>query len=240
MERNQIVVWFGAVDRSQHEASPFESVLSVEEAERAGRFRSARDRQRYIVAHGMLRSLLAGYMDCEPRQVAIRSGANGKPYIVERDGECPLQFSMSHSGVYATFAFGRCKKIGVDIEQIKAIAEMQGIIAEHFTPREKEMLLSRPEEHRLEMFYRFWTRKEAVLKAQGEGMLRPLVSVDVASGEGSGPWRVGLIDCGSGKAYSIADIEAPPGYRAALAVGGEQESFSVRIAYFAPHDRRFC
>lgn len=80
----------------------------------------------------------------------------------------------------------------MDIEEVRGTQEMEGIVAQNFTPREKAEMLSCPIDCKLKSFYRFWTLKEAVLKAQGEGLLRQLDSVDVATAEGSGPWKIGV------------------------------------------------
>jgi 4'-phosphopantetheinyl transferase len=173
------------------EVQEFAAALSPEETARAKRFRSDQDRDRYIVQHGVLRSLLAGYLDCGPRQIDINTSAHGKPCLAGKDDEGSLQFSLSHSGTYAAFAFGRYNSIGVDIEEIREIPEMEGIVTEHFTPHEKAVMLSCPIDTRVKTFYRFWTRKEAVLKAQGEGLLKSLDCVDVAKHtDANEPWKV--------------------------------------------------
>jgi hypothetical protein len=100
----------------------FEALISPEEKARAQRFHSALD----------LRSLLGGYVGCGPRQVDISSSAYGKPCLAGKDGEGSLQFSLSHSGAYAAFAFGRYRCVGVDIEEVR---EMAGIVAQHVIGR---------------------------------------------------------------------------------------------------------
>lgn len=220
IEKDQIAVRYADVDRLLQELKKFESLLSTEEVERAGRFRSARDRQRYIVTHGMLRSLLAGYMDCEPRQVDIGSGIHGKPTLAGAEGEAHLHFSLSQSGAYAAFAFCLNRSIGVDIEEIKAIPEMEGVIDQHFTKKEAEFLRIGPEIQRLVRFYRIWTRKEAVLKAQGEGLLKALDSVDVAGKEDNGPRTVEVTGEAGVEEYSVVDVDCQPGYATAVAVRG--------------------
>ena len=107
----KIHVWYACVDCSLIEIKEFSAVLSAEETARAQRFRSAQDRDRHIVQHGLLRSLLAGYLGCAARQVHIRTSAHGKPCIEGKDAEGSLQFSLSHSGAYAAFAFNRCDSI---------------------------------------------------------------------------------------------------------------------------------
>jgi 4'-phosphopantetheinyl transferase len=183
------------------------------------------------VQHGVLRSLLAGYLSCGFDQVDIRSSAHGKPYLAGKDSEGSLQFSLSHSGAYAALAFGRCNSIGVDIEEIREIPELEGIVDQHFTPREKAEMLACQIDWKLKTFYRLWTRKEAVLKAQGEGLLRELDNVDVATGKESGIWKACIKQGSVVEEYSFTDIDGPQGYEAAVAVAGPIGPKSVQL-YF--------
>ena len=223
-----IHVWYACVDCSLIEIKEFSAVLSAEETARAQRFRSAQDRDRHIVQHGLLRSLLAGYLGCAARQVHIRTSAHGKPCIEGKDAEGSLQFSLSHSGAYAAFAFNRCDSIGVDIEEVREIPEMEEIVAQHFTPREKAEMLACPIDWKLKTFYRLWTRKEAVLKAQGEGLLKAIDCVDVATGEDPGHWKVFIEEGSAVEEYSVTDIEGPPGFAAAVAVAGFRAQISIQ------------
>lgn len=233
LKHGQVTVWFACVDRPQPGIQEFAAVLSREETARAQRFRSAQDRDRYIVFHGVLRSLLAAYLGCGPRQVDICKGAHGKPCLAGTDCVGALQFNLSHSGAYAAFAFGRNSSIGVDIEEVREIQEMEGIVAQHFTRREKDALLSCPKDRREEMFYRFWSRKEAVLKAQGEGLLRELDSVDVATGEGTGPWLVKVVGEGSVEEYLLFDVDTYKGFSASAAVAlyGSLNNFLLSVNF---------
>jgi 4'-phosphopantetheinyl transferase len=224
----RIDIWFANVDRPTPDIRKFESLLSPREASRAQRFRSMRDRNRYVVRHGVLRMLLAKYMDIEPRRVDIRCDLNGKPYLADWQNEGALQFSDSHSDTYAAFAFCRYNHIGVDIEKIQEMPEMLDIVARHFTRREHGAMLCCPENRRLMLFYQFWTRKEALLKALGEGLLRPLDSVDVATdGKGSGPWPVTFTGHPMGADFRVADLNGPAGFSAAVAVAGRIADISV-------------
>ena len=232
LKAGQIDIWFANVDRPPSDIRNFEALLSPREASRAQRFRFVRDRNRYVVRHGVLRTLLARYMDIGPRQVDILCDANGKPYLAGRQNEGCLQFSDSHSDTYAAFAFCRYGRIGVDIEKIRELPEMLEIVARHFTRRENAELLSCAEAGRLMLFYQFWTRKEALLKAQGEGLLRHLDSVDVVT-DGRGPelWPVTIAGCPMGESFWVADLNGPAGFAAAVAVAGDVTDISVHQAW---------
>jgi 4'-phosphopantetheinyl transferase len=232
LKAGQIDIWFANIDRPSSDIRNFEALLSPREASRAQRFRFMRDRNRYVVRHGILRTLLARYIDIRPRQVDIQCDANGKPYLAGRQNEGCLQFSDSHSDTYAAFAFCRYSRIGVDIEKIRELPEMLEIVARHFTRRENAELLSCPEAGRADLFFRFWTRKEALLKALGEGLLRNLDSVDVAADQtGPGPWPVTIAGCPDGKRFWVADLNGPAGFAAAVAVEGDVTDISVHQAW---------
>jgi 4'-phosphopantetheinyl transferase len=171
-------------------------------------------------------------MHIEPRQVDIQRDANGKPHLAEWQNKNLFQFSDSHSDIYAAFAFCRYSRVGVDIEKRRELPEMMGIVTRHFTPRENSELLSCPEGSRLMLFYRFWTRKEALLKAQGEGLLRELNSVDVSvDGRGPGPWPATVSGCPAGGSFWVADLDGPAGFAAAVAVDGPVESIGVHDSW---------
>jgi 4'-phosphopantetheinyl transferase len=228
IEEGQPEVWFACTDNLLSEIERFAAWLSPPEAERAKSFRFERDRDRYIVEHGILRSLLGDYVGVEPKALAVLSGAHGKPYLSGVDGPDLPQFSLSSSDGHAAFAFSRSAGIGVDIEKIRDIVEMESIALRHFTPNEKELVLGGTMEQRERRFYRVWTRKEAILKAHGIGLLKGMDRVDVGGAEGTGPWKVVLDDESGGAGYTVFDIDEVEGFAAAVAVAGLAAEISVR------------
>ena len=229
-------IWFSGVDRPVPEIGKFEAMLSQEELIRSQRFRFLRDRNRYIVQHGVLRCLLAGYAGCEPVRSISASSADGKPYLAGGKGGASIHFSISHSDAVAAFAFSRTGSIGIDIEKIRDIPEMIEIAERHFTPREKREIFSCPESLRSAVFTRIWVRKEAVLKAQGQGLLIPLDSVDVSTqGNTHEPWKVAVGGDGASKEFWVADIAGPAGFAAAVAAAGPVGDISVAGSPFTGH-----
>ena len=167
-----------------------DAVLTDDERARAARFVRDRDRVRYIASHAALHSLLGD------REVA--SGDNGKPYVV--DGS--LHFNLSHSGDYALIAVSPDADVGVDIEQHRERVSWREIGARFFTPREIEAMQSPAD------FFRFWTIKEAVLKASGSGLGGGLANVECLTNPVHTP---------DGE-FFVAPVEAPGGYSAAVAL----------------------
>jgi 4'-phosphopantetheinyl transferase len=213
----QVHVYYALIDRPPEEIEAFGRLLSQEELARAKRFKNSINRQRYLVRQGILRELLAGYLDCDPARIEIHRDANGKPSPASRMNPDLLQFSDSHSENMAAFAFGLQNRLGVDIEKIRELTEMLDIVKGQFASRENQAVLNCPEDRRLDLFYRFWTRKEAVLKAQGEGLLMPLDSVDVSEGGEGQPFKVTVLKEKKAEVFWVRDIQAPLGFAAAIA-----------------------
>jgi 4'-phosphopantetheinyl transferase len=219
MRTGRVDIWAADVDGEEAETQHYSGFLSAAETARSDRFHFARDRNRYAARHGILRLLLSAYMKCAPHEVEICSGSNGKPYVVDRAHETRLQFSMSHSAGMAVFAFGLSGEIGVDIERISGFPEMREFAAMNFTPAEIQELGCCPENMRIEAFFKLWVRKEAVLKASGDGLAIPLNCVDVSGlAGGDEMWSVRRIKGdASGREFRLTDVAAPPGFAAALA-----------------------
>jgi 4'-phosphopantetheinyl transferase len=158
--------------------------LSLDEQERAGRFRFERHRRRFIVARAVLRSILGRYLGLEPERLEFRYGGRGKPYLADKFSQYALEFNLAHSHELALCAFTQGREIGIDLEHLRSIADMAQISARFFSARENATLSALPEDQRLRAFYDCWTRKEAFLKATGEGLTHPLDQFDVSLAPG--------------------------------------------------------
>ncbi len=175
-------LWLVELELSPHELEQARQVLTAGEVERARRFHFDHDRRRFVAAHAALRTVLAQYAGLAPRQLAFLATPHGKPYLSPdvKYAVPDLAFNLSHSGELALIAVTAGRRVGVDIELIRpALAE--GNIAERFfSPGEACELAALPEHERASAFFRCWTRKEAFVKARGEGLSLPLASFDVS------------------------------------------------------------
>ena len=171
-----IHVWRGSLDQGQATYRRFESLLANDERARAARFHFPCDRVRFVVGRGMLRSLLAGYVGVDGAQLQFRYGRERKPALV---GEGPY-FNLAHSGATALFAFSPSFDVGVDVELVGSELEGDRIAERFFSPAEIEALQAVPDEDRSVAFLACWTRKEAFLKARGDGLTLALDSFDVS------------------------------------------------------------
>jgi 4'-phosphopantetheinyl transferase len=150
--------------------------LCRDEMRRAHSFVFARDRDRFLAARGRLREILAGCLGADPRELIFDYGEQGKPRLA--GAGAALRFNLSHSGDHAVLAVSRSAEVGVDIECVRPIE--RELAARTFSAAEVAALDALPDERWLEGFFRCWTRKEAVVKAIGTGLLSDLAAFDVS------------------------------------------------------------
>jgi 4'-phosphopantetheinyl transferase len=159
------------------------TVLSADERERAARFRFERDRRRFVAGRSALRSLIASYLGAAPVEVEFGYGPQGKPFV----SGSTLSFNVSHSGGCALYAVASCFEIGVDVELLDHARFDDGVAERFFSPQEVATLHTLRQAERPHAFLRCWTRKEAFIKARGEGLSLPLHDFDVAFAPGTRP-----------------------------------------------------
>jgi len=163
-------VWLIPTDQSEAVQNQAYSSLGPDEKARADRFRVMHARQQYIIAHATLRSLLADYQQTQARDLRFIEGKRGKPVLDTSQHPAPLHFNLSHSGEYALLGLCRDHALGVDIEQEHEIRDAPGLIKRFFTTTESRQLERLSGAALLGRFYRLWTCKEALLKAEGVGI----------------------------------------------------------------------
>jgi 4'-phosphopantetheinyl transferase len=181
LARRDIHVWEDGLDRPFAEVLSLRGLLSDDERARADRFRFERDRSRYTVGRALLRRLLGRYLDLDPASVRFTYGPNDKPLLA--DGG--LWFNLSHSGPVALFAFTREAEVGIDVELENDEFAQERIAERFFSPAEVSALRAIPRDEQGLAFMTCWTRKEAFIKARGDGLSLPLDSFDVTLGYGS-------------------------------------------------------
>ncbi len=213
---DEVHVWHAALGVDARALDELGRLLAPDERDRADRFRFERDRRRYVAARGRLRTLLGAYLGCPAASVRIDYGASGKP-AVGRDPAAPdIRFNVSHSGDRALYAVCLGREVGVDIEEVRP--ELATTLAWRWLSSDDVAALeARDPEARVAAFFSLWVRREALLKARGVGLT--VLAEDQGRSTHGG---MGSVDPVAVDRWHVADLDAGPGYAAALAVeGGE-------------------
>ena len=160
-------------------AAACSAVLSESEGQRARRFTFDRDRSRFIVARARLRQILAAKLGVDAREIELSNGEKGKPRLAGRFAASTIRFNVSHCEDVAVFAICEGAEVGVDVEAVRSMSDVDEIAARVFSPRETASLRALQGDRRLRRFFECWTRKEAFIKAVGDGFSYALDCFDV-------------------------------------------------------------
>ena len=192
--------------------------LSDAERARASRFVFQRDRRRFIVGRARLRHLLASRLGTRAERIELGYGPRGKPRLAGGYAASDLRFNVSHCEGVALYAFASDREVGVDVEAVRELRDADAIAARFFSPRENQSYLALDPRDRPRGFFNCWTRKEAFIKALGEGLHYPLAGFDVslAPGEPARILRVG--DTSHDGRWCLESLLPAPGMVAAVVV----------------------
>jgi 4'-phosphopantetheinyl transferase len=204
------------------------SLLSVEEKQRSDRFKIREDRTRYIAAHYHTRKILSKYLALSPEKIKFAYSQFGKPVLAGEKNAPGLRFNLSHSVDIALLAVTNGFNLGIDLELVKQEKATEDIARRFFSIGEVESLLDQPKKDRQEAFFRCWTRKEAYIKARGEGMSIPLGEFEVSFLPGDPPRILWVKDDPHGvENWTIFHLAPETGYVGALAVEGHPEKLNL-------------
>ncbi|MEQ8767562.1 MAG: 4'-phosphopantetheinyl transferase superfamily protein [Planctomycetota bacterium] len=210
-----VEIWRCALTAGERVVAECRSFLTSEELARADRFVREAPRRQFVIVRGTLRKLLGGYLGCAPGEIALEVGERGKPTL----GSGALRFNVSHSGELALLAFSRDRELGVDIERMREEVATTEIARRYFAPGEVKRFEEIPESGRTRAFFQCWTRKEAFIKATGEGLFRALDRFEVDFGPGRAAQLIAVRDDPSAAArWTMCDLDPSEGYCAALAI----------------------
>jgi 4'-phosphopantetheinyl transferase len=210
-----IEVWTVKLEAGTTGLAAYARMLSDEERARAARFSFEQDRHRFIVARGILRRLVAERLGLAPDAVAFIYRDHGRPAVV---GDSTLDFNLSHSGNRAMFAFSRNARVGADLEALDQDLDVMALAERYFHPNETTALRQLPQPLRRPAFFACWTRKEAIVKATGDGLLAaPLDAFEVSVAPDAPP-RILAAARLVPDAWSLHTIDELPGYAATIAV----------------------
>jgi 4'-phosphopantetheinyl transferase len=224
LAEEEIHVWRARLDCGELLVSEFRSTLASDEEARANRYFSISDRNHFVVARGVLRDLLGRYVGCAPREIQFEYAPHGKPSLCPEFLRLPIRFNVSHSHGLALFAFSLGRDVGVDVELVRSDFGGSVIAERYFARQEVQELRALPTALQAEGFFLCWTRKEAYLKARGEGLQIPLKSFCVSLTPGL-PARLHSADTAR---WSLRSLRPDQQYVGALVAGGHGWSLRCR------------
>jgi 4'-phosphopantetheinyl transferase len=221
LRSNEVHVWQASLDAPHPRLDMVLETLATDERKRAEQFYFQKDRRRFITAHGILRAILGLYLNREAKDVSFRYNSHGKPALVSESEEKPIHFNMSHSHGVAIYAAAYGREVGIDLEFIQRDLEVEAIAERFFSRRENAALRALPINLRKYAFFLCWTRKEAYIKARGEGLSLPLDQFEVSLIPGEPAELLSTQpDADEAFRWSLQELTLAPNYVGALAVEG--------------------
>ena len=200
----EVQVWASWLLRPDYDYAAGLATLSAAERERSGLFQFERDRKNFIARRALVRGILGHYLNLEPSCVALQTEERGKPRLASPEGDASgrLHFNFSHSRNLGLLAVSRSSPVGVDVERIRPMPEMEETAANFCSVLENAQFHAAPPEQKLEVFFNIWTRKEAFLKATGEGIAGALAELDCSVAPA--PWEFHPLSPAAGFAGTLA------------------------------------
>jgi 4'-phosphopantetheinyl transferase len=225
---DEVHIWVAVLDRPADEIAALQALLSADEQDRVTRIHCPRTRLEFAVGRGLLRTLLASYLDVEPARLGFAVGPAGKPELREPAGT-QLHFNVTHSHGLVMYAVTRRCPVGVDMEHLRPMSDYLGLAERYFSPREVTILRELPDDQRERAFFHAWTRKEAFLKARGVGLSYGLERVEVTLGPREAPQLVRVDgEERQARSWSLHNLEPAPGFVGALALEGHDHRLVCR------------
>src|SRR5277367_2692977 len=217
----EIHVWRTSLSTDELTLRRLEATLADQEKARAARFIFERDRDRYIAARGIVRDLLGQYLRCAPQSIEFVYGPHGKPALAGAALRPAICFNLSHSHGLTVAAIGREREVGIDVELIRPEFAGEQIARRYFSAKEIDELSGLPAELRTEGFFLCWTRKEAYIKAKGDGLQIPLDSFDVSLSPGRPATLASVDEPRWGIESFIPSLASESNYAAAIVAEGK-------------------
>lgn len=227
MNTDTIEIWHGNINAEDADHQSYWRVLDATEQTQAGKFKNGLLRKRYVDVHGRLRNVLAQALNERPEKINIKNAEHGKPYLADYP---ELAFNLSHSADIMVIAVGRNCRLGVDIEYCKPRTNLIGLADKCFAEEELAYWNQLPDAQKLLEFYRFWTRKEAFVKATGRGIALGVNHCVIDPENPTGFLRV-PVGCGEASVWHVQDIALGQGVCSALVM--DKAIVGVRLIGFA-------
>jgi 4'-phosphopantetheinyl transferase len=217
----EVHLWRASLSAPESDLAALRNLLTDDERSRGDRFVFAHDRNRFVIARGILRLILGRYLQRNPGEIRFLYGSHGKPAVAGKNPS-RLCFNVSHSHELALYAVAQGREVGVDVEYRKDDRATDAIAERFFSPQEVLALRSLPAATRRQAFFDCWTRKEAYIKGRGQGLSIPLKQFDVSVRPGEPAALLATRELGNQEAevWTLCDVPLEDPYAAAVAVAG--------------------
>ena len=217
LQDGQVHIWKVPLPLFEKAVTRLKECLSTEERERSGKFSRTLDKLNYISARGALRTILGSYLNERSSTLTFGYGSYGKPFLADPPAGKGIAFNLSHCREMAVIGVASCRRIGVDVETIRDIPELEDIVEQYFSKEERASIVSADREMKIKLFFHIWTRREAVAKARGLDLSAAVSELEIP-----------LYPSGSGVCFeqkgesewSLRDLELGPTYIGAVCVEG--------------------
>ena len=232
--QNQIHIWAVDLDRLKLLGYGADQMLPESERDRSKRFRFEIISVRYVKCHYLLRVLLGQYLGTDFYHQEFNRNKHGKPSLKNEDNNNSIYFNLSNSENICVFVFTEDGDIGVDVEKIHDLPNMDRIVERFFSPLENEKFRSLPEHSRKKTFFKYWTRKEALLKAMGRGLSFPLDEVNVVPDkiDETSDFFIRTKERNAEREWTLHDVSVFDGFASALALKDNHLDCATRLQYF--------
>jgi 4'-phosphopantetheinyl transferase len=221
LRHDQVHVWLASLGDAAAWAGPAGALLEPAESRRAGAFLDPARSRQFVGGRALLRQLLSRYLGVAPETIRLEAASGGKPRLTGELAASGLHFNLSHSRGLVAIALAAGRRVGVDVEFCRADLDTDRLARRFFAPAELEQFLGLPVAQRAAAFYVCWTRKEAYLKARGQGVAGGLRRFAVSLRPGEEPallqWPGGA---GPQPRWRLATVDCPPEYAGALCAEG--------------------
>lgn len=214
LSEHRIDIWRYTLKHS----NDWSSILSTEEKNRAARFYFEKHRRRFMQSHGILRTILAHYLNIAPENISLKTDHHGKPYIENSN----VFFNLSHSGDYALVAIGLDSALGIDLEKFSS-RSYRGLAQQMFSEAENQQLLSCPQYLEAAVFFSIWSQKEAFIKACGLGLHYPTKTFSV---EALSTHEYCVYDTVHCKDWRLFPFYPLPGFAGAICYDGDYQTLN--------------
>lgn len=224
-----IHIWHVELDQPDSLLEEFSRTLAADELARAARFHFDGDRRHFVAARGFLRAVLGSYLRLSPSDVQFTYGEHGKPRLADSAQDRQLTFNLSHSGNVAMLALADGRPVGVDLELMRPLPVVEAVAPTIFSEGDLAVFNALSDAPRQQAFFDAWSRKEALVKAIGAGFSMSVKDVEVTFLPNA-PARLVRLHRSTTLAaeWTLRQVDAPTGYRAALAVSGSPARFCQR------------